>query len=339
MVGGNKTVGLDHKDRRILAVFDLGLCWGIPFAFMALRKSCPLPSQSPADGPMRLLDCVVQGHRYNIVQHIGCQPATHVSTLGISIVWLPPLLLSIGTFVHAGVCIRCSFTTCTSDLLSGIALYHFVQMRVVFSSVLQVSNSPMSTNRYMRLIAMSATLVLWGTILTSLAIWANTSRGLRPWLNWEHVHSNWNQADVYVWILMSPQSRRLALLFWWATPVSSIIVFAFLGFGEDASTEYRRVGRAIINLLQSRVLPERNEKFGKETLLGSPFSGLRSVSFSNTTVQLISPFLTQLLQRPAVVFPELSCYHATADARDGEDFQTGRAQSSLTCPHKNENWV
>ena len=155
-------------------------------------------------------------------------------------------------------------------------------MRLVFSSVLQVSSSPMSTNRYMRLIAMAVTLVLWDTALTLITIWANTSDGLRPWISWEHVHSHWDRADAYFWILMSPQFRSLTLLIWWATPVSSIIIFIFLGFGEDALNEYRKVANVIMNTISPGAPPKRNEKFGKGMLIGPPLpsSGSMFVCFS-----------------------------------------------------------
>ena len=102
MLGGNRTVGLDRKGRRRIVLFDFGFCWGIPVIFMAFRKSLNLPSQGQAEGPMCLPDYFVQGHRYNIVQYMGCQPTTYVSVPGIFIVWFPPLLLSFGTFVYAG---------------------------------------------------------------------------------------------------------------------------------------------------------------------------------------------------------------------------------------------
>jgi pheromone a factor receptor len=246
---------------------------------MALRKSSILSSQRISEGFIRLIDYIVQGHRYNIVQYIGCQPTTYVSIPGIFIVWLPSLLLSLGTFVYAGAFFYHPSPAPVSDTSIGIALYHFVQMRVVFSSVLQASNSPMSTNRYMRLIAMSATLMLWGTILTSFTLWANTVGGLRPWISWENVHSNWNRSDAYTWMSMSPQSRTLMLLSWWAMPMSSVILFIFLGFGEDALREYRRVGNVIKSVIPSRVL-RRSEKFGKGMLLTSPLSsGFRFVLF------------------------------------------------------------
>lgn len=135
-------------------------------------------------------------------------------------------------------------------------------MRVVFSSVLQVSDSPMSTDRYLRLIAMSVTLVLWCTTMTALSIGRNIHSGLKPWVSLEDVHSNWDRADAYVWSLMSPRSRTFALLFWWTVPVSSIIFFVFLGFGEDASKKYRRVGKAILDLIPSRG-SQKDETFTK----------------------------------------------------------------------------
>ena len=185
--------------------------------------------------------------------------------------------------------------------LLGTALYHFVQMRLVFSSVLRVSDSPISTNQYMCLIAMSATLILWGTVLTSIAIWANTSRGLQPWTSWEHVHSEWSHVDVYIWTSMSPRSRSLALLSWWTIPVSSVIFFIFLGFGEDALSEYRRAGNAIIGTVRPGALPEREEKPKKGTPLASSFPDFRFAFF------LMSQYNpTHLFQRSS--FKKLSPY-------------------------------
>ena len=175
-------------------------------------------------------------------------------------------------------------------------------MRVVFSSVLQVSDSPMSTNRYIRLVGMSSMLALWGITLTSLTIWANTIPGLRPWVSWDNVHSDWNRADAYIWLLMSLESRRLTLLFWWAIPVSSIIVFMFLGFGEDASKEYRRVGNAVMNvIIPSRVLPERKERLGGRLITSPlPSSVLRFVFRTNDPTHLTFSQVVPLKSPPHV---------------------------------------
>ena len=102
MIGGNKTVGLGRNDRRRIMIFDFGFCWGIPMIFMALRELPGLSSQNSAEESTCLLDYLVQGHRYNIVQHMGCQSATYISTPVIFIMWLPPLFLCLGTLAYAG---------------------------------------------------------------------------------------------------------------------------------------------------------------------------------------------------------------------------------------------
>jgi len=102
LIGGKRNVGLDRRDRGRIAMFDFGFCWGVPVIFMALRKSSVLSSPTMAEGLFHILDYIVQGHRYNVVQYIGCQPATYVSIPGIFIVWVPPLILSVGSSVYAG---------------------------------------------------------------------------------------------------------------------------------------------------------------------------------------------------------------------------------------------
>ena len=255
-------------------MFDLGFCWGIPITFMTLRKSPGLFSLMMAEGlpAYQTTSSKITGTILSNTSAVNLRPmfqSLASSSFGfhLSSYPLPPSYTPVRSFnPHSQP---------PSDISSGIALYHFVQMRVVFSSVLEVSSSPMSTNRYMCLIAMSVALMLWNTVVTSLTIWANTSRGLQPLASWKSVHSNWSHVDAYVWILMSPQSRRLALLFWWALPVSSVILFVFLGFDEDALKEYRRVGEAITSMIPSRVLPGRNEKFVKGMVLGSPLLSSR----------------------------------------------------------------
>ena len=103
MIGGNRSVGLGDKDRRRILMFDFSFCWGIPILFMSLRKPFRLPHPKTTEDLTHLLDYIVQGHRYSIVQYIGCQPTIYVSIPGIFIIWFPPLLLSVGTLVYAGM--------------------------------------------------------------------------------------------------------------------------------------------------------------------------------------------------------------------------------------------
>jgi len=248
---------------------------------MALRKSPVVLSSTTTEGSIRLADYIVQGHRYDIIQYIGCLPTTYVSIPGIIIVYLPPLLLSIGGSVYAGTYFQRPFAVPISDISSGIALYHFVLMRRTLSNILQVASSSMSANQYKRLMAMSVALMVWSTILTTFFVWANVLRGVRPWVSWEYVHYGWYRVRAYPWMLVNPLSRTLALMAYWAAPVSTLISFAFLGFGEDAMKGYRKVGNAIASVFQSKVLLKRNEKPGKGTVPVPPLpsSGFRFALF------------------------------------------------------------
>jgi len=102
MIGGGRTAGLDRRDLRRIAIFDFGFCWGVPVIFMVLRRSSVLSSPIIAEGLTSIPDYIVQGHRYNNVQYIGCQPTVYTSIPGVFIIWVPPLLLSVVGSVYAG---------------------------------------------------------------------------------------------------------------------------------------------------------------------------------------------------------------------------------------------
>nr|BDD37067.1 pheromone receptor [Rhizopogon roseolus] len=208
LVSSNRRVRFDHIDKRRRIIFDSVMCFGIPLLFMALHY-------------------VVQGHRYNIVENLGCQPATYFSIEGIVIVWLPPLVFTVATLVYA-----------------AIALYHFIRRRMSFAVHLQNSNSALTTHRYLRLMAMAVTEILWGTALTAFNLYNNVESGLRPWISWQNVHSDWLRIDLFAFLELPPSYISSMFLLWWAMPASAYIFFLFFGFGEEARKEYGKVIRA-----------------------------------------------------------------------------------------------
>ncbi|KAG5641596.1 hypothetical protein DXG03_004671 [Asterophora parasitica] len=171
-----------------------------------------------------MLYYIVQGHRYDIFEDTGCQAALYISIPAVFIVWFPQLLFSVITLIYA-----------------ALALSHFMRRRLTFAAHLQNSNSALTPNRYFRLIAMSVTEMVWGTTFTAFNLYNNVSPGLRPWTNWDDVHSNFSRVDFFPTASIPPQFLRVMMVFWWTLPVSSIIFFIFFGFGEEAKKEYRKV--------------------------------------------------------------------------------------------------
>lgn len=122
----------------------------------------------------------------------------------------------------------------------AMALYHFVRHRVTFAAVLQNASSSLTPNRYLRLMALAITEVIWQITLTVLPMYDNIAFGLRPWTNWADVHSDWLRVDQYHQADFLPAYRRQMVLFFFVMPASSLLFFLFFGFGEQAMKDYRQ---------------------------------------------------------------------------------------------------
>ena len=94
-----------------------------------------------------------------------------------------------------------------------MALYHFIRHRVTFAAVLQNSSSSITPNRYLRLMALAITEVIWQVVLTVLPMYDNIVPGLRPWTTWADVHSHWLRVDQYPLRVFEPAYRTQLFLF------------------------------------------------------------------------------------------------------------------------------
>ncbi|KAF4590489.1 hypothetical protein EYR38_009790 [Pleurotus pulmonarius] len=204
-VSSNRKAAFDHSDKRRRIIFESIMCFGVPMIFMALHY-------------------IVQGHRFDIFEGFGCQATVFISLPAVLLIWFPQLLFSVLTLIYA-----------------ALALHHFIRRRITFAAHLQNSNSALTPNRYLRLIAMSITEMLYGSALTSLNLYNNTLNGLRPYKSWEDVHFGFGRIDTYAKILYPQKFYKLMLLFWWTMPITAVIFFVFFGFGEEAKKEYGKL--------------------------------------------------------------------------------------------------
>ena len=317
MIAGGLTAGRDSEDRRRVRLFDLGFCWGIPAIFMALRRLSVIPPSQPKDSPaFQTVLFKITGTMSTYIlaaDHRHIRRSLALSSFGphLCSFRLEPPCMPVHIFsTHPTA-------TTTSDISSGIALRHFVRVRREFASTLQASSSPMSTNRYGRLMALSVTLMVWGTMLTSLNVWVNTRAGIKPCASWKKVHSYWNLSDPLRWPPNDPLSRRIAMVTWWVIPVSTIISFIFLGFGEDAVREYKRLGEAIVRKIPSSVLPKWIKKFSN----GLALAPLRPSSCSGFVV------LLTLRSRP-LTFSNVALMNRPFHFRQMRQQRTERSRSS-----------
>ncbi|KAI0312764.1 pheromone A receptor-domain-containing protein [Amylostereum chailletii] len=198
-----RQVSVSYVSKRRWVWFDIAMCWALPMLYMVLHY-------------------IVQGHRFDIVEDLGCRATFYVSIPAIFIVFVPHLVVSIATLVMA-----------------ALALRHFFRRRASFAENLRTSQSALTTARYMRLMCMSIVLMTWTLAVSILQVWFSSRYGLRPWTNWSDVHAGWLAVGQFPTAFFSNYDWSLTLLVWWTVPISAYFFAIFFMFGEDAMKEYR----------------------------------------------------------------------------------------------------
>ncbi|KAH7881712.1 pheromone A receptor-domain-containing protein [Phlebopus sp. FC_14] len=201
-VASVRQVTTTHSDKRRRQMVDLALCFGVPAVYMATHY-------------------VVQGHRFDIVEGFGCRPTIYESIASVFLIWIPPLLFSLAGCIYA-----------------ALAFVHFWKRRATFARHLQTSQSALTTSRYFRLMCMAIVEMFFGLLVTSLNMWFSLRPGLRPWISWDDVHSNFSEVAYFPLFLIPEPELAWTFALWSMIPVSSTFFFVFFAFGQDAMKEY-----------------------------------------------------------------------------------------------------
>ncbi|GHJ84600.1 hypothetical protein NliqN6_1002 [Naganishia liquefaciens] len=208
-VASTRTAGISQTKNNRRRAWDVILCLGFPVVHVALRY-------------------IVQGHRYDLAENIGCVIPFWFTWPGLIIVNLVPLVICIAALVYA-----------------ILALRWFLIRRMQFTALLQASSGGLTTGRYLRLISLTlvdVTIVIFGAIY-QLVIRFKTDE-LSPYGSWREAHQDFGQIQQYSEdfnIDVASNAMTLYLL-----PLYSFVFFIFFGFGEEAIREYLLFGRAIV---------------------------------------------------------------------------------------------
>jgi len=221
--------------------FDVTLCFGLPCVQLVLRY-------------------ITQGHRYDIIEHIGCQIPAHMSWPNIIITSVIPLALAIGATIYArqyrldrlvaGQLVEI-FT-----LESVFAFRWFLLRRLQFKAVLNASNTGLSTGRYLRLIALAATdisLVFFATLFILIA--SVRVNGISSY-SWTELHAEFSPISQFPQDILPSGSYPSYATTVYLYPIYSFSFFVFFGFGEEAIQEYMTRWSQVTTLL-SRLFGSR----------------------------------------------------------------------------------
>ncbi|TFK48646.1 STE3-domain-containing protein [Heliocybe sulcata] len=200
-----QAVIVSKKEKQRAILIDLLIGLGIPILQMVLAY-------------------VVQGHRFDIYENIGCYPFIWNTWVAYPLQKTWPLALSM-----------------VSAFYAVLSIIEFAKRKAEFSQFISAHNN-LTTSRYLRLMALAGVEILCGIPLSVYSIWLNvTYTPVYPWTGWADVHFNFSrvgQVPAVIWhsdpvLQASLESSR------WFFVICAFIFFGFFGFADEAIKHYK----------------------------------------------------------------------------------------------------
>ncbi|KZT37704.1 fungal pheromone STE3G-protein-coupled receptor [Sistotremastrum suecicum HHB10207 ss-3] len=193
---------LTQPQRTRVMLVDLALSAGVPLLIIALH-------------------CIVQSHRFDIIEDVGCWPATFNSIAAYPLVLIWPLLLSFGSCIYYLMCTYIVFTR-----------------RASIPSVLDAS-STVTTKQLYRLLALLAIMLLYLIPSNAYLLWLNAR--LQPFLSQSQANYDFPRVDMLpsaVWETNSSLNIFIQMNVWVYSGFA-FLISALLALTPEAYECYR----------------------------------------------------------------------------------------------------
>ncbi|KAG8759512.1 a-factor receptor, partial [Serendipita sp. 396] len=187
---------------------------------------------------------IVQGHRYDIYEDVGCTPTTYNVTLAYPLYFIWPLVLAIISAVY-GCELKPFFyfpLGLYTHFFTVLALRQFLKRRKSFESLLSSTNSGMPKNRYIRLMWLcSLDLLLSIPYYTYNLIDNLVNRKVYPWVSWSETQADWYRVDRFRRIIidMVPEIRIALYTLTFGVVFMSFVFFLVFGFTRETIKSYK----------------------------------------------------------------------------------------------------
>ncbi|VDB95391.1 unnamed protein product [Peniophora sp. CBMAI 1063] len=218
-----QSVSVSHKEKCRNIMVDTFIC-----------VACPLLSLP--------LAYIVQGHRYDIYEDIGCFPVVYDTPPAFLLVYSWPLMLGVA-----------------SGTYGALSMLAFWRRRAALQEFMS-SNKALTRSRYARLIALSTTELCFNTPLAIWAIvWNATYLRVEPWVSWEDTHFNFGRVGQIPAVIWRAQTVTAVALEMdrWLFVFCAIVFFCFFGFAQEARKHYSDALHAVASRLVPSDLPRR----------------------------------------------------------------------------------
>jgi len=206
-----QSVTNSKAEKRRTVMIDLAIGLGIPFLQM-------------------ILQVIVQGHRFNIYEEIGCYPMTYNTPPAYPLVFCWPVVISIMSALYC---------------LSTIRI--LVKRRADFNQLL-AGNNNLNSSRYLRLISLAGFELILGIPLSVyLSLYLNLHQPgtnqspINPWISWANVHYHFSYVGQFPSIewKQDPITVTAIEMTRWSMILCAFIFFGFFGFAQEARKHYR----------------------------------------------------------------------------------------------------
>ncbi|KAG6860869.1 hypothetical protein C0995_006549 [Termitomyces sp. Mi166 len=176
------------------------------------------------------LQFIVQGHRYDIWEDVGCYPTTVNTPPAYPLSFLWPNIIGLISAVYCVLTLRA-----------------FMKRRAQFSEFVSF-NSCLTVNRYFRLMSLATVELLFNTPISAHGLYLNVTRlPIYPWKGWANIHFDWYTIDTYPAILWRRNHVQVVTLeiTRWSLVFCAFLFFAFFGFADESRKHYKLAYSAI----------------------------------------------------------------------------------------------
>ncbi|KAF9791972.1 GPCR fungal pheromone mating factor [Thelephora terrestris] len=180
-----------------------------------------------------ILSVIVQGHRFDILEDVGCYPAIVNTSLTYFLVTLWPIFIGIAALVF-----------------TALNLSYARNHRHSLDSWLECTPSQLLTfSSYRRLVILGFSAFVLSFWLSVQDLALQITAGSVAWPGWTVVHADFGRVDQVprgIWAAGGKDSGLAVELRRWVSVWCALSAFALLGTTREAGERYRAFGRMIL---------------------------------------------------------------------------------------------
>ena len=168
-------------------------------------------------------DWVYEGHRFDLMEGVGCIEAYPNTWLALILYYLWPIAIGL---VSATYCV--------------LTLTAFFKRRRRFSE-LMASNADITFNRYFRLMGLASLEFLFTLPLTIYNITENYKLAPYKWRGMANLHSRFGRVDQYSAVIWRADPQLVSVINFrlWMPVACAFVFFLFFGLAEEARKHYK----------------------------------------------------------------------------------------------------